>query len=189
MNVEFLAELIEHKVAPTPLIAVQGLIDTQDHETDMELLGDPEATREWLLGAGLLDEGSKVSEQDHRDLLDLRRTLRSLLVAQAHGERDGQAIAELRRLSYEHLTGYDVSDEGVVALCVKPVENVSELIGQLIGIVGQAQDLDQWRRLKICASDECLWAFYDSSKNRSGSWCRMEVCGNRTKNRRYRSHA
>jgi len=36
------------------------------------------------------------------------------------------------------------------------------------------------------ASDDCRWAFYDSSKNRGGTWCRMEECGNRVKNRRYR---
>ena len=29
-------------------------------------------------------------------------------------------------------------------------------------------------------------AFFDSSRNRGGSWCRMEVCGNRIKNRHYR---
>ena len=27
---------------------------------------------------------------------------------------------------------------------------------------------------------------YDSSRNRGGTWCQMEVCGNRIKNRHYR---
>jgi predicted RNA-binding Zn ribbon-like protein len=41
--------------------------------------------------------------------------------------------------------------------------------------------------MKACADDECEWAFYDSSKNRSRTWCSMEVCGNRAKTRAYRA--
>ena len=43
-----------------------------------------------------------------------------------------------------------------------------------------------WARLKACPADNCLWAFYDETKNRSGTWCSMSVCGNRTKARAYR---
>ncbi len=44
-----------------------------------------------------------------------------------------------------------------------------------------------WPRLKVCREDTCAWAFYDRSKNRSGAWCSMAVCGNRTKARAYRA--
>jgi predicted RNA-binding Zn ribbon-like protein len=41
--------------------------------------------------------------------------------------------------------------------------------------------------MKACAlHDSCEWAFYDWSKNRSGTWCDMAVCGNRAKARAYR---
>lgn len=189
MNVEFLEELIEYKEAPQPLIAVQALVNTHDYEQGTELLGDTGAAADWLIRAGLIYEGTELTDQDLRDLLDLRQAVRLILGASTKGELNPEGIAELRRLSFEHLTGYDVNDEGEVALCVKPVPNISELIGQLIGIIGQAQDLGYWARLKICASEECRWAFYDASKNRGGTWCRMEVCGNRAKNRRYRSRA
>lgn len=53
----------------------------------------------------------------------------------------------------------------------------------MIGLVFAAQLESRWERLKICASDECRWAFYDSSRNRRGTWCQMEACGNRIKNR------
>jgi predicted RNA-binding Zn ribbon-like protein len=43
-----------------------------------------------------------------------------------------------------------------------------------------------WERLKVCPADDCLWAFYDRSRNRSRRWCDMEVCGNRAKVRGYR---
>ena len=40
--------------------------------------------------------------------------------------------------------------------------------------------------MKICAAEDCLWAYYDHSKSRTGRWCAMETCGNRHKTRRYR---
>ena len=43
-----------------------------------------------------------------------------------------------------------------------------------------------WWRLKICASDECEWAYYDHSKNRSRQWCEYG-CGNRIKSRNFRA--
>ena len=43
-----------------------------------------------------------------------------------------------------------------------------------------------WPRLKACAAHNCEWAFYDTSKNRSRTWCNMAVCGNREKARAYR---
>ena len=43
-----------------------------------------------------------------------------------------------------------------------------------------------WRRLKLCSSEDCRWAFYDTSRNGGGRWCFMEVCGNRNKTRAYR---
>jgi predicted RNA-binding Zn ribbon-like protein len=46
-----------------------------------------------------------------------------------------------------------------------------------------------WVRLKICPADDCLWAFYDESRNRSRTWCSMRVCGNREKARSWRARA
>jgi predicted RNA-binding Zn ribbon-like protein len=46
-----------------------------------------------------------------------------------------------------------------------------------------------WQRLKACADEECRWAFYDHSRNRSGRWCSMATCGNQQKARTYRERA
>jgi predicted RNA-binding Zn ribbon-like protein len=46
-----------------------------------------------------------------------------------------------------------------------------------------------WQRVKACRADDCHWAFYDFSRNRSGTWCDMAVCGNREKVRSYRERA
>jgi predicted RNA-binding Zn ribbon-like protein len=44
-----------------------------------------------------------------------------------------------------------------------------------------------WPRLKVCQATSCRWAFLDTSKNRSRTWCSMRMCGNRTKTRAYRA--
>jgi predicted RNA-binding Zn ribbon-like protein len=43
-----------------------------------------------------------------------------------------------------------------------------------------------WGRLKACRNEACRWIFYDASKNRSGRWCDMQLCGARHKMRAYR---
>lgn len=40
-------------------------------------------------------------------------------------------------------------------------------------------------RVRMCAADECVWLFLDTSKNRSRRWCDMRQCGNRNKVRRF----
>jgi predicted RNA-binding Zn ribbon-like protein len=39
--------------------------------------------------------------------------------------------------------------------------------------------------VRVCASDNCNWLFFDTSKNHSRRWCDMKSCGNRAKARRH----
>jgi len=41
-----------------------------------------------------------------------------------------------------------------------------------------AQRADTWRRLKLCRNAVCNSAFYDRSKNNSGVWHDVKMCGN-----------
>jgi predicted RNA-binding Zn ribbon-like protein len=62
--------------------------------------------------------------------------------------------------------------------------------GPLGRIVAAAAELvydGRWARIKLCGADDCRWAFYDQSRNRSGRWCSMAVCGNRAKSRAFRA--
>jgi len=186
MNEGALQELIEHKFAPGPLLAVQGFANTYSYEYDEELLADPEGSRRWLAGAGLIGKKTKISARDQEEILELRAAVRAMLDANHHGSSAKAAVKTLRRLAAEHPVEFEVTDEGAVELDLRPAKSASEFIGQTIGIINQAQVRDEWKRLKICLADDCRWAFYDRSKNLGGNWCRMEVCGNRTKNRKYR---
>ena len=75
--------------------------------------------------------------------------------------------------------------EGRPAL--RPTEaGVRGALAQIGLAAHDAATADIWWRLKICAYDECEWACYDHSKNRSRSYCEYG-CGNKLKTRAYRA--
>jgi predicted RNA-binding Zn ribbon-like protein len=80
-------------------------------------------------------------------------------------------------------------DDSGVATLEPAAAGVDGALGRLLAIVAAAQADGSWERLKACPWDTCRWAFYDHSKNRSGRWCSMEVCGNRAKVAAYRKRA
>jgi predicted RNA-binding Zn ribbon-like protein len=187
MNVTELERQVEYKFAPAPLLAVQALANTYSFERDEELLRDPEMARRWLLDSGLIANDAIVDDAGLAQLVELRTLIRNLLDANLTGEQDRKGNERLGRLAADHPVSMAVSADGVVSLDVEPAASVDDLIGQMVGIVFQSQTDATWPRLKVCAADDCRWAFFDSSRNRGGTWCQMEVCGNRVKNRTYRS--
>jgi len=186
MNVEELQRQIEQKFAPGPLLAVQGLANTYDFEDDEELLGDPAATRAWLIRSGLATESVVVGEAEHERLREFRAVVRSMLENNLHPGETPVDLSGLGRFA-ELGIPLSVGAGGELELDTEPAADVETVIAQMLGAIHAAQLAGDWSRLKICNADDCRWAFFDSSRNRGGQWCSMEVCGNRTKNRRYRA--
>ena len=62
-------------------------------------------------------------------------------------------------------------------------------LGRILAVVHDSMTDGTWWRLKACPRDVCHWAFYDRSRNGSGKWCSMSVCGNRTNTKAYRRRA
>jgi len=187
MDVATLQHHVEAKFAPGALLAVQGLANTYSFERDEELLRDPETARRWLLDSGLITPEATIDEAELAELVELRARVRSLIDANLTGEQDRAANEALSRVAAAHPVPLKVSPEGEMTLDVEPAASIDELIAQMIGIVFEAQVDGTFPRLKVCAADDCRWAFYDASRNRGGTWCQMEVCGNREKNRTYRA--
>lgn len=42
-------------------------------------------------------------------------------------------------------------------------------------------------RVRACEAETCRWLFLDNSKSHTRRWCKMRVCGNRVKARRYQA--
>jgi len=186
MNVDELTRLVDAKPAPLPLLAVQAFANTIDLETESDLLGSTAAFRDWLQDSELAIPDVAVSRDDLGGARRLRETIRALLLANAEGRVDSAAATVLRAEVTDRPVYLAADLDGRLDLDLAPVESVEDFISDMIGITFRAQIEDEWRRLKLCRNDACRWAFYDSSRNRGGTWCQMEVCGNRIKNRHYR---
>lgn len=182
-----MTEQAEGKPAPLPLLAVQAFANTLDVEDGIDHLDTTQSLAAWLRESELGTSRIQVDERELAGARRLRDAVRRLLVANTRGTADegaGLALARLARayrveLAVDPSTGHMKPD-------VSPAAKAEQLVPQLLGIIFYAQATGTWERLKLCENPDCLWAFYDNSRNRSGSWCRMGLCGNRIKNRAYR---
>lgn len=176
----------QSKEAPGDLAVVREFVNTLDIDEGTDELGDPGALAAWLSARGLLGEGVEASAADLRRATWLREALRELLLsnndkrpvpADAARVLDDVAARARPRLRVDADGSARLEAEG---------RGVDGALGRLLVIVYRAMEADTWPRLKACREDTCKWAFYDHSKNRSGHWCSMEVCGSRHKARLYR---
>jgi predicted RNA-binding Zn ribbon-like protein len=171
--------------APGELAYVQAFVNSHDYEDGLERLSDPEAARDWFAAFGLMAPDEKLSDADVRQAIDVREALRSLLLANNGYELEPDAVEALNRAakSTEMLVRFD--DHGHPRLA--PARSgIDAALARLLAIVYRSVADGTWERFKACPEHSCMWAFYDRSKNRSGTWCSMEVCGNRAKARSYR---
>lgn len=172
--------------APEPLRLVQAFVNTIDIENGIEELTDPGALRDVLIRIGLLPRAAaQLSGAELGKALEVREALRRLLLVNAGGRVDSEALAVL-----EHASGaarLSIRFERDARPTLLPgVGGVDGAIGRILAVVYTAMADGTWTRLKACPRDVCGWVFYDRSRNSSSRWCSMSVCGNRTKIRRYR---
>lgn len=180
---------VKEQAAPGRLEVVRRFVNTQDVEDAIDELETPAAVRTWLRDEGLPDVPRLDAAQMER-LIGLRDTLRRLLLANTGdtnkvGMQGEPALERLRAEAARAPLQVRFDGEGQSAL-VPGGSGIDAVIGELIGIIHEAMADGTWRRLKACRSETCEWAFYDRSRNRSGTWCSMAVCGNREKARSYR---
>lgn len=170
--------------APGSLGLVQDFVNTLELDPDREEIPTPDALGAWLGARDLLD-GERVSEADHARAVELREALRRVLMANNGAALDPADLAVLDRVAADSGLRPRFPPGGGVAF-EPAAAGVTGALGRLLAGVCEAMSAGTWSRLKVCAERRCLWAFYDRSRNRSGHWCSMEVCGNRAKAREFR---
>jgi predicted RNA-binding Zn ribbon-like protein len=177
----------DKKQAPGELERVQAFVNTADLEAETEQLTSPSALVSWLTGHGLTEGRSvRARAADLESAIRLREALRSILLAHVDGEPvPADAAMELDEVACRSRLRLRFDRDGGAAL-EPQARGVDGALGRLLAIVHRAIETGSWERLKACRQDGCAWAFYDRTKNRSGAWCSMEVCGNRAKARTYR---
>ena len=115
-----------------------------------------------------------VNSEDEREPA-FREALRALLV----DKRDPEAIAALNAAADRVRLRFDADGAAVL--------QGDGLVASMLAIIARAQADGTWERMKACRAEDCRWAFYDRSRNRSRAWCSMSECGNRAKARSYRA--
>ena len=178
----------EHDVnrpAPGELALVQLLINTADLEDGIDRIADPESLGGWLSEHGLAAHGDEFGPDDVRRLIDFREALRHLLLSHNGGAIDAAAVEKLDEAARAAQVVVGFAADGEPRL--SPARGgLDGAIGRLLAIIARAEAEGTWARLKTCPADDCMWAFYDFSRNQSRTWCDMSVCGNRAKARAYR---
>ncbi len=172
--------------APGDLEVLQRFLNLHDHEpSGPEVEAPLEMVRAFLVERGLLTPDEPFGPAEHGAALALRRALRNLIAAGEEGltSEDAEVID---RLAVE--AGLHPHFHAGRAPTLEPRGGgVAAALGHLIAIAFLATFDGSFEHLKLCADPTCRAVFYDRSKNRSGKWCSMEVCGNRAKVRAWRA--
>ena len=182
---EKLRRWIGTKPAPEDLLVVQAFINSADLDRGTDDIASPSQLRTWLRDADLLDGTSEVTESDVAAAQGARDALRSLVLANNGGAADGNAAETLNRAARCAQLSARFGADGHASLEPR-APGVDGAIGRILANVFGAMENGHWARLKACPAERCFWAFYDETKNRSGTWCSMSVCGNRAKARSFR---
>lgn len=175
------------KPAPGTLALVQDFVNTRNYFHSGDLLGDPREAGLRLTELGLLEEGERIGEAERRRLVTFREGMRELLLAHNGVVELGASVGGLNDLAAAAALRVHFGPDGRPDL--EPSSHsgaVERVIGRMLAEAVWAEAEGKWGRLKACRNEECLWVFYDASKNGMGRWCNMDVCGARHKMRRYR---
>jgi len=144
------------------------------------------AAEAWFRVRGLLPEHVSLTEDDLQRLLELK----SLLLASAFQNNGGAvdtSVGEgLERLARDATLVVRFAGPGAPSLTPADAGPGAPL-GFVLATVYEAMREGTWQRMKACPADHCAAVFYDASRNRTATWCSMQICGNRTKVRNYQA--
>jgi predicted RNA-binding Zn ribbon-like protein len=174
---------------PNGLDLAIDFVNTLDIEAESDELATAGGLADWLTKRELLSpRAAKPQEADRKQAVELREALRSLMLANNGGPREDRAGETLELAARRGDLGVHFAPGGAVSLAPAERSIAGALARVLVPVAGAIGD-GSWQRVKVCRERDCLWAFYDRSRNRAGVWCDMAVCGNRTKVRAYRERA
>jgi len=178
---------VETKPAPGALARVQALINTRDLEKGVDLLADPVQASQWLSDHGLAPPREILSRENVGAVVAVREALRALTIHSAGGPAPTiEALRGLQDVTGQATARAVLDEHGSIRL--EPTAD--SVRGRLLSLLLQVRDAQAdgtWAHLKACANPDCLWAFYDRSRNHGGTWCTMAGCGNKLKNRDFRA--
>lgn len=159
-------------------------VNSRDVEEGTDAIAEPAELQGWIEER----TGEQLPELEPADVeraQGLRESLRTLMLANNGGRAADRDLEPLRQAAERSRYRLDFADGGGLSL-IPARADLSGFESQLLLALEHLQCHEVWPRLKACTDERCRWAFYDATRNRSRTWCSMDVCGNREKTRRYR---
>jgi predicted RNA-binding Zn ribbon-like protein len=149
-----------------------------------EMWSSPAEYEAWLHDRGF---DAAPGAGDLHLALGLRETLRALFRANHAGEAAGaETLTALDAVARELAPAAGLTPS-LVDGALRPTTNDADAACALaLAVVFEARGDGSFARMKACPHEHCGWVFYDTSRNRSGQWCSMRICGNRTKGATFR---
>lgn len=170
------------RAAPGDLDLVRRFCNTTVLENGADRLATPTAAQEWLASEGF--GNGRLTPRTVAAMRTFRSAVRSHLAAhnpQITGTIEPTDLADV----VSSITWRARGEGDDLHLVVTSSEPFDVVAGTIVMLIVDAQRTQRWQRLKTCRN--CGWVFYDSSKNRSGTWCSMSACGGRAKVNAYRA--
>ncbi len=171
------------------LSALVDFLNTVDLEDGPDHLADARSAAGWLARAGLLPKKASLNDRDAGRIRRFREDVRDLIDPGPDGPARRTTLRSLNRALAGIPLALQLDAHGASRIQPPPAEAQSPpqaVLARLAAIVHDAMHDGSWPRLKLCEAGTCRWAFLDASRNRSRQWCKMAVCGNRAKARRFR---
>ena len=179
------------RTAPDALQLVQSLANTISVGSEPDLLDDLPAARAWAnqlwpvldrrQGKGWGEETLNVG--DLATLRELRTAVRAALGTS--GPRSTALSGDSDATRFDIATVLRTTERGVTVL---PEGNAGQrLAGAVVIALWESQLTGKARQLKLCRNPRCQIAFYDASRNQSGTWHYGARCGNASRVHTYRA--
>jgi hypothetical protein len=173
--------------APADLEPLRSFLSLHDHAPGSTESLEPttDSLGWWLRANGLLNEGEPRSDRDLRWALEVRTALVAR-VREAMGESRDEASTDLLNRAAARAglrLCFGCEEERPIHVDAGGIEGA---VGRLLGAAFLAELDGRWERFRVCGEPTCSAVFYDRSRNRSGKWCSMSTCGNRSKVRAFR---
>ncbi len=165
---------------------LQDFVNTNDLEGGDDKLGTPRQLRDWLVADGALSATSRVTADEHRRTIAVREGLRTLGRANNDEPLDTSLVQAMNEAAGRLPLVARVISPSTWRLAPGSGGVDGFLAGIMATLVSAMAD-GSWSRVKACRNDTCRWLFFDQSRNRSGTWCTMAICGSRMKARAYRA--
>jgi predicted RNA-binding Zn ribbon-like protein len=132
--------------------------------------------------------GQSGSQRVLEQVIEFREALYFLILSAVKGRRPGESqlrtfnriLSEARVLDEVvwHKRRFDRRCRDITE---RPDGPLRQVVDAAVGLI-TSPDIDNVRE---CSENTCRWLFLDRSRNHSRRWCDMQLCGNRSKAKRF----